>query len=136
MNCTVLMKIYVWISAIFLTLLMIFFFFKQKNKSITDLDGAWIVRPVEQISNERQWKDFEFIESGISTEFLESNNMFFESDSILYAEDQNNLVVNIYNEEAKLIKSLGAGKGRGPGEFLHISDLRVDESGSIWHLIP
>lgn len=131
------MKTKVWISVIFISLcLMLFYFFKQKNKSITDLEGAWIVQPVEQTLKERQWRDFEFIESGVTTEFLESSNMIFESDSILYAEDLNNFVVKIYDTEARLINSLGAGNGRGPGEFLHISDLRIDESGNVWALDP
>ncbi|MGF1669782.1 MAG: 6-bladed beta-propeller [Balneolaceae bacterium] len=94
------------------------------------------MQPVEQTLKERQWRDFEFRESGVSAEFLESNNMVFKSDSILYAEDLNNLVVNIYDTKARLINSLGAGNGRGPGEFLHISDLRIDESGNVWALDP
>jgi len=131
------MKVNVWIPVIFIFfLLILFYFFSQKSKSVTDLEGSWIVQPVEQTLKVRQWKEFDFKESGVSIEFLESNSLKFKSDSILYAEDLNRLVINVYDTEANLINSLGSGNGRGPGEFLHISSLSIDISGNIWALDP
>lgn len=129
------MKSNLLIPIIFFSLLLVsFYFFSQSSKSVTDLERSWIFQPVKQTVNERQWKDVDFIESGVSTNFLESNNLILKSDSILYAEDLNHLVINVYDTDANLVNILGNGQGRGPGEFLHIASVSIDESDNIWAL--
>lgn len=58
--------------------------------------------------------------------------MSFGLDEMIYIGDERDFFVKRYDVHANLIDSLGLGKGRGPGEFLDLYAMLLDQKGKVW----
>ncbi|MFU8812950.1 MAG: hypothetical protein ACNA78_08275, partial [Balneolaceae bacterium] len=83
----------------------------------------------------RNWHEIEFVQTGISAEYIASNHIRFGVDGYIYLDNQDLSVIQKYNTEAVLVNTYGSGRERGPGEFSAIVDV-VQEvtSGNVWVL--
>ena len=53
-----------------------------------------------------------------------------------YVMDFGAYVVRQFTLEGEFVRDYGTGEGRGPGEFLALSDVEVDPEGQVWTLDP
>ena len=132
------MKKKVWLIGVFgsFALVILFILFLARTKTVIDLESAWIMEPVKQKETKRIWKKIEFKETGTSEELIDSDKMIFGPDNNIYVADLSLFVIKKYDITSKFIISLGKGEGRGPGEFLDISNIRTDTFGNVWALDP
>lgn len=103
-----------------------------REKSVTNLESAYILNPIPQVDKERVWLDMDFLEVGISNEFISSSHMRFDDNGNVYIADNNDKTVKRFDLNANLNKTYGKGEGRGPGEFLIIIDLQLSEDNKLW----
>tara|TARA_R110000868_G_scaffold238206_1_gene492712 strand:+ start:364 stop:1410 length:1047 start_codon:yes stop_codon:yes gene_type:complete len=113
--------------------LILGFILIRSNKT-TDLNKEFVQLPVPQDFNSRTWKDIRFKKNGISEGFISSLHMRISQNNYVFVADNNEKVINQFNLDGKLKQSFGKGEGRGPGEFLGIIDIMIDQSGNIWGL--
>ena len=57
--------------------------------------------------------------------------MAFDSKDNLYVVDTQNHRIQVFNPEGKYIQSIGK-KGTGPGEFLLVHDVAIDDKDNIY----
>lgn len=131
MRITRILLIIFIISSFFLLVLL---FLLNKNKSVTDIENAYLIPPEEQIIQERKWKQLLFEKKGSSENFIGSTYIRFGNDDHIYLEDKNQMVIKKFDIEGNLIDSFGKGSGRGPGEFLTFADIVIDQSEKLWVL--
>lgn len=125
----------IFISIIFAGLFfVVLFFLLTRSNTATDLEKAFIIPPAQQHVNERNWNEIFFEIAGVSEEFISSSHMRFGEDDYIYVADNDKKVVKQFDINGNLINSFGNGEGRGPGEFLIIIDILLDQSGYLWVL--
>ncbi|MEX0610271.1 MAG: 6-bladed beta-propeller [Balneolaceae bacterium] len=124
-----------FITSVFIALFfLILTFILTRSKRATDLEKAFLQQPVPQSVEDRIWKEMEFEKIGISTEFISSLHMRFGQGRHIYVADNNEKVVKQFDLKGELIHSFGKGEGKGPGEFLVIIDIMIDQAGNLWAL--
>jgi len=120
------------ILIVFAVSVLVLSFLIIKKSNLTELEKNYVVHPVEQISEERVWREINFTQNGTSESLTTPISMRYGPDGLLYVGDVNDLVVKIFNSKAELIDSLGLGEGRGPGEFLDLYVMLIDQKGKVW----
>lgn len=129
------MKIYIYTFTLVVSLFcIVFIFISTRSKNVTDLDNAFLQKPVPQKIQNRIWKEMKFNKIGISEEFISSLHMRIDQNNFIYIADNNSKVIKQYNTNGKLVNVFGNGEGKGPGEFLIIFDILIDRSGRLWAL--
>ncbi len=129
---------YYIVFIIFVGFLLVIYVTISARKSITDLESAYLLQPVEQKVSERTWKEPGFKQINRHQEFIPTeHHLRFTNDGHLYAIDSNLMVVNKYNLEGNLIEVFGKGKGRGPGEFSAVNNFFIEpDTKNIWVFDP
>lgn len=125
-------KIYILSGFVFVFFLVLAFLM-IREKSVTNLDEAFLKKPVPQDLKDRIWKEIVFEKHGESDDFISSSHIRFR-DSLIYVVDNDNHVIKQYDRNGKFIQNFGKGNGRGPGEFLTIIDIQVTENNELWAL--
>lgn len=123
--------LYIALIVVFL-FLSILSFVIFREKSVTDLETAYISNPIPQVDKKRVWIGMDFREVGISNEFISSSHMRFDENDYIYIADNNDQTVKRFDLNAEINKTYGKGEGRGPGEFLTIIDLLIGEDKKLW----
>ncbi|MFU8811850.1 MAG: 6-bladed beta-propeller [Balneolaceae bacterium] len=116
--------------------LFLFFYFVFSSKSVTDIEQALLIKPAAQDVNQRVWRNLDLNLEGVSDEFIASTHMKFGMDGYIYAEDRSRMLVKKFDTQAKEVSRFGKGEGRGPGEFLLITDLMFDSNENLWVIDP
>lgn len=70
------------------------------------------------------------------TELLEPLNVQVAPDGNVFVLDFGAMKIREFSPEGRPVRDYGAGRGRGPGEFMSLSDMAVPDDSTVWALDP
>jgi hypothetical protein len=105
---------------------------KLKKYQFTNLEKAYIIKPVEQNSNDRMWREVHFDFFSIVDDLISSYWIINDINENFYVANNDDNKIKKFHASDGLINSIGIGRGRGPGEIAGFDGFFVDNSLKIW----
>ena len=124
-------------SSKFLLLLLAIMFFATfywlfiKNETRFDIESQYSEKPTAQQEEKRVWVKFRY-QGAIEVDEVYTPVNIISGDEYFYVGDWSDSKVKKIDAEGNIVEVFGKGKGEGPGEFLQINSIDLDNSGRIW----
>lgn len=109
----------------------VFLWVYSKNSFQTDIKNAYRVNPVEQNITNRNWENLRFEVVSESIPIYNAVNII-SNKTFFYVDDWSNNTITKIDTSGSIVQTFGMGKGEGPGEFLRINSIDLDDQGRLW----
>lgn len=108
-----------------------FFWLFFKNETRFDIESQYSVTPDSQQQEGRVWVDYKY-QDAIEVDEVYTPVNLISQDKYFYVGDWSDNKVKKIDAEGNIVSIYGQGKGEGPGEFLRINSIDMDNSGRLW----
>jgi len=108
-----------------------FFWLFLKHETRFDIKSQYAVTPIAQQQEERVWVNYKY-QDAIEVDEVYTPVNLISRDEYFYVGDWSDNKVKKIDAEGNIVEVFGNGKGEGPGEFLRINSIDMDNSGRLW----
>lgn len=120
------------VTIVIIASILFIYWIYSKNSNSTKIEQAYLNHSVEQNSNERNWIEVSLELLSTNTEFWDSSFLKAGKGDFFYVSDGIDLLIKKIDLAGNVVQIFGKGKGRGPGEFITLNSLYIDENDRIW----